>query len=364
MGQTRQDYPVRPYVAIAQMPKITSVSPASRIGYGAVAVAVTGTMVLGVRTMPQASARPLFPPYATQIDLPAGATVASVTTSGTAIWALVKHAPGQARVSAVRIDARTDNVVSWTALPGPATQVAFGRAWLWAFGGAANRVSAVDTVGGAAASLRLARGAAITSIAALGPTAYAAIPSRNQILMLTVRGNKLHARAIHEAGHPTSVVALRGVLQPSSADRNLEPIYLAPHSRAFAVDVLSERVPVIAPAGSMGVWGRTGRAVEREVVGARGNLLALRIRPAHRPVAVVSARDGSCYVAIRNFDRPGRANLFYYRASSIAGGSPLPSQGHDGRQITSLALHPLGGVVYVDNHGQLWRWVPAGVPLR
>ena len=348
-----------------RMPKFRVVSIVRSLGYGALAVVVAGLTVVGVRTVPEAKAGPMYPPFTHHIAMTPGASVSSVASGAGAIWAIVKPASGDL-IRLAKIDPRTDNVKSWLDLPMPASQLYFGRGWLWASNGAGTRITAINALTGAVSSLHLTTGA-VGSIASLGSTAYAVVAHRDEVLALTVDKGEIQTRRIHVAGGPTSIVALRGVVLPSNRSGTLEPIWVQPqqpHHAAFPVGALSSKLPVIAPAGVMSVWARSAGALEREGVGTHRHLFAVRLRPAHRPIAVVNARDGACYVAIRNFGGPSRANLFYYQSSRIAGGAPLPSQAHVGHQIRSLALDPLGGVVYVDARGQLWRWVPAGIPLR
>lgn len=338
------------------------------LGVTVAALLILGGIIVAVRTGTPAKTRVLLPPRSVRIDVLPGASVKAVTSGANQIWALEdrKSSAGEG-LFVVEIDPRTNRLADKFAVPGPASSISFGANWLWLFGGGAGtgsgkvaRVTALDPTTGALVTATVGP-AAVSSIAALGPTAYAAVPDADQVLKLTA-GSRLTARPIPVAGGPTSVVALRGVVVPSNAAGNLAPILLEPESRAFNLRALNNKLPIVAGAGRTAVWARADAAFEREEVGTNGRLYVVRLRPAQRPLHVVTAPDGSAYVAIPNpTDSKRRASLFYYSRTAIAGGSPLPSGAHSGNEISSLAVDPIGGVVYTDYAGELWRWLPAGV---
>ncbi|HWC36441.1 MAG TPA: hypothetical protein VG650_16665 [Mycobacteriales bacterium] len=341
------------------------------IGFATVGVLALGAMVIGIRSGSPATARAFLPPRNSQIQVLPGGVVQSVDSGGRQIWALVDRPSAERdRLYVADVDAVTNRVHSLHRVPGPASMLYYDAGRVWVVGGGdgaapSSRISVLDAVTGHVTTLRLGTRAGIASMAFADSTAYAAVPSRDAVLAVTLSGGQLQARSIHVAGGPTSVVALKGVILPANRDRNLAPIWLEARKDAADVTALSQGVPAIAAAGRDGVWARTGQAIERETLDAGTAPAVVRLRPAYRPFDVVTARDGGCYVSLPNpSDLPSRADLFYYSASALAGGSPLPTSAHSGNEIKTLAADPVGGVVYVDYTGRLWRWVPAGVPLR
>jgi hypothetical protein len=292
-----------------------------------------------------------------------GVTVESVTSGGGRIWALVDKPSARGdRMFVFQLDPTDYRVTATVRVPGPADRVYYGAGRVWVSGGGDGgspnvRISAFAPSVGDVVSLRLGSNAAVDSIAFHGRTGYAAVAGRDEVLALHA-GRRLRVERRQELGGPTGVVAVEGAVQVTNASRNLVPIILRGADTSFLAEV-SRIHPVLAAAGKRAVWVRSGHGLIRVSVTRGGVVTRKHVRTIHRVFEVRAAPGGGCYVSVTNRrNLRTHRNLLYFSPAALRSPHPAPTAIHHGREVNSLALNPAGGVVYVDNMGKLWDWVP------
>jgi hypothetical protein len=328
------------------------------IGVAALALVVVDSVVAGSRGSGEAQAQPSIGGHQTPVAVGHGSRAKAVASGHGRIWALVEVGR-TGRYFVGEIDPRNDEALDTIRVPGPASYVFYGAGHVWVSGrhGSTARLSAIDPRTGRVLTLRLRGDGALSSMAFAGPTAYAAVVGRDEVLELTAR-KRLHAKAIEERGGPLAVVAVPHAIEVTNRDMNLVPIILRGADTTFLAALQLGR-PVIAAAEGQAAWVRREDSLVRETLSASGRP-ARHYVPTHAlPLEVVMTPAGGCYVAVATHKgRRPSPDLLYFTRAALSAGHPRPTAVHRGRQINHLALDPTGGVVYTDVTGRLNRWAP------